>query len=41
VAWDEALLDDFTPLPTDLPLDAVVTPTAVFAVRSNGVTGTR
>ena len=41
VAWDEALLDDFTPLPTDLPLDAVVTPTAVFAARSTGVTGIR
>jgi len=34
VAWDEALLDNFEPLPTDLPLDAVVTPSAVFAVRS-------
>lgn len=34
VAWDEALLDNFEPLPTDLPLDAVVTPSAVFAARS-------
>ncbi len=34
VAWDEALLDDFEPLPTDLPLDAVVTPSAIFAAGS-------
>jgi len=41
VAWDEALLDDFKPLPTDLPLDAVVTPTAVFVARLTGVSGIR
>jgi 5,10-methenyltetrahydrofolate synthetase len=28
VAWDEALLEAFDPLPTDRPLDAVVTPSA-------------
>lgn len=31
IAWDEARLDDFVPLPTDRPLDAVVTPSAVYA----------
>ena len=35
VAWDEALVDDFEPLPTDLPLDAVITPSAVFASQPN------
>jgi 5,10-methenyltetrahydrofolate synthetase len=30
VAWDEALLDAFDPLPTDRPLDAVVTPSATY-----------
>jgi 5-formyltetrahydrofolate cyclo-ligase len=30
VAWDDALLGHFDPLPTDLPLDAVVTPSRVF-----------
>jgi 5-formyltetrahydrofolate cyclo-ligase len=30
VAWDDALLEHFDPLPTDLPLDAVVTPSRVF-----------
>jgi len=34
VAWDDALLDCFEPLPTDLPLDAVVTPSAVFRERA-------
>jgi len=33
VAWDDALLARFDPLPTDLPLDAVVTPSAVFRGR--------
>lgn len=33
VAWDDALLPAFEPLPTDLPLDAVVTPSAVFRGR--------
>jgi len=41
VAWDDALLDDFIPLPTDLPLDAVVTPSAVFAAQSTGASGIR
>ena len=41
VAWDEALVDDFVPLPTDLPLGAVVTPSAVFAARSTGGSGIR
>ena len=36
VAWDEALIDDFDPLPTDLPLDAVITPSAVFAQQPRG-----
>jgi 5-formyltetrahydrofolate cyclo-ligase len=36
VAWDEALIDDFVPLPTDLPLDAVITPSAVVAPRPMG-----
>lgn len=30
VAWDEARLDAFEPLPTDRPLDAVVTPSSTF-----------
>lgn len=30
VAWDDALLGHFDPLPTDLPLDAVVTPSGAF-----------
>jgi 5,10-methenyltetrahydrofolate synthetase len=30
VAWDEALLETFDPLPTDRPLDAVVTPSATY-----------
>jgi 5,10-methenyltetrahydrofolate synthetase len=30
VAWDDALLLHFDPLPTDQPLDAVVTPSRVF-----------
>ncbi|MEI7446824.1 MAG: 5-formyltetrahydrofolate cyclo-ligase [Burkholderiales bacterium] len=30
VAWDEALLAAFEPLPTDRPLDAVVTPSSAF-----------
>ena len=30
VAWDEARLDAFEPLPTDRPLDAVVTPSATY-----------
>lgn len=30
VAWDDALIEHFDPLPTDLPLDAVVTPSRVF-----------
>jgi 5,10-methenyltetrahydrofolate synthetase len=30
VAWDEALLEGFEPLPTDRALDAVVTPSRVF-----------
>ena len=30
VAWDEARLDAFDPLPTDRPLDAVVTPSATY-----------
>jgi 5-formyltetrahydrofolate cyclo-ligase len=30
VAWDEALLETFEPLPTDRPLDAVVTPSAAY-----------
>lgn len=30
VAWDDALLEDFEPLPTDRPLDAVVTPSRAF-----------
>lgn len=30
VAWDEALLEVFDPLPTDRPLDAVVTPSATY-----------
>jgi 5-formyltetrahydrofolate cyclo-ligase len=30
VAWDEALLEGFEPLPTDRALDAVVTPTRAF-----------
>lgn len=34
VAWDDALLAGFEPLPTDLPLDAVVTPSAVFRGRA-------
>ena len=29
VAWDEGLLDDFEPLPTDIALDAVVTPSGL------------
>ncbi|MEI6548561.1 MAG: 5-formyltetrahydrofolate cyclo-ligase [Burkholderiales bacterium] len=33
-AWDDALIDDFVPLPTDLPLDAVITPSAVVAARA-------
>jgi 5-formyltetrahydrofolate cyclo-ligase len=36
VAWDEALIDDFVPLPTDLPLDAVITPSAVVAAQAKG-----
>lgn len=36
VAWDEALIDDFVPLPTDLPLDAVITPSAVVAPQPMG-----
>ncbi len=36
VAWDEALIDDFVPLPTDLPLDAVITPSAVVAPQPKG-----
>jgi 5-formyltetrahydrofolate cyclo-ligase len=36
VAWDEALIDDFTPLATDLPLDAVITPSAVVAPQPEG-----
>jgi 5,10-methenyltetrahydrofolate synthetase len=34
VAWDDALLAGFDPLPTDLPLDAVITPSAVFRGQS-------
>ena len=30
VAWDEARLEGFEPLPTDRPLDAVVTPSATL-----------
>jgi 5-formyltetrahydrofolate cyclo-ligase len=30
VAWDEARLETFDPLPTDRPLDAVVTPSATY-----------
>jgi 5,10-methenyltetrahydrofolate synthetase len=30
VAWDEARMDGFEPLPTDRPLDAVVTPSRVI-----------
>jgi 5-formyltetrahydrofolate cyclo-ligase len=30
VAWDEALLEGFDPLPTDRPLEAVVTPSATY-----------
>jgi 5-formyltetrahydrofolate cyclo-ligase len=30
VAWDEALLEAFDPLPTDRPLDAVVTPSVTY-----------
>jgi len=30
VAWDDARLERFDPLPTDRPLDAVVTPTRLF-----------
>jgi 5-formyltetrahydrofolate cyclo-ligase len=30
VAWDDALIERFEPLPTDRPLDAVVTPSRVF-----------
>ncbi|HYF57784.1 MAG TPA: 5-formyltetrahydrofolate cyclo-ligase [Burkholderiaceae bacterium] len=30
VAWDDALLETFDPLPTDVPLEAVVTPTRVL-----------
>jgi 5,10-methenyltetrahydrofolate synthetase len=33
VAWDDALLAGFDPLPTDLPLDEVVTPSAVFRAK--------
>ncbi len=40
VAWDEARLDAFEPLPTDRPLDAVVTPSATYlrAARSSRAT---
>jgi 5-formyltetrahydrofolate cyclo-ligase len=34
VAWDEALIEGFEPLPTDRPLDAVVTPSRVLPVRA-------
>lgn len=34
VAWDEALLEAFEPLPTDRALDAVVTPSRVFPRRA-------
>ncbi|MFM1989326.1 MAG: hypothetical protein RJA99_2283 [Pseudomonadota bacterium] len=33
VAWDDALIDGFEPLPTDRPLDAVVTPSRSFRRR--------
>jgi len=35
VAWDEALLDGFEPLPTDRALDAVVTPSRAFERRAD------
>jgi 5,10-methenyltetrahydrofolate synthetase len=34
VGWDEALLEAFEPLPTDRPLDAVVTPSRTFRPRA-------
>jgi len=34
VAWDEALLEGFEPLPTDRALDAVVTPSRAFLRRA-------
>ena len=37
VAWDEALLEGFEPLPTDRALDAVVTPTRAFPRRAGTV----
>ena len=35
VAWDESLIDDTEPLPTDVPMHVVITPSGVFPDRSH------
>lgn len=41
VAWDEGLIDDIEPLPTDVPMHAVITPSGVFPDRTHSPDGKR